>query len=118
MQRVGHLGVRSTVVMVLSALLLVCTGSFSPARQAPHPGPAVQHSAGLHLRTGPDPAAQPGTVAHRAGHAKRLDGSGPALVPARTGVPRPSYVAVARGTANDQLHATAQLPAHGRAPPV
>ncbi len=130
MQRVGHLGVRSAVVTVLSALLLVCTGSFAQAVQAPHAarstplsaGATAAQSAALHPRTEPDSAAKPGTLVvarpHRASQAHRLDGSGPALVPDRAESPRPSYGVVRRSTAADRLHPTTQVTAKGRAPPV
>ncbi len=125
MQRVGHLGVRSAVVTVLAALLLVCTGSFAQALPAPHVAPdagdATQAS-GVHQRSGPGSASRPGAVGvvrpHRVTRTPLLDGAGPGLLPDRAEPPRPSYVAVRGSTGTGRPHLTTLTTAHGRAPPA
>lgn len=125
MQRVGHLGVRSAVVTVLAALLLVCTASFAQALPAPHVAPDsgdATQAAGVHQRSGPGSATRPGAVGvvrpHRVSRTPLLDGAAPGPLPERVGPPRPSYVAVRRSAGAGRPHLTTRTTADGRAPPA
>jgi hypothetical protein len=115
MQRAGHHVVRGAVVTALSALLLVLGGPFAGAQAHV---PARTTGPGVHRTAGVDPG--PGTVpqAHRSSHLQRPDGSAPALVPDRSGAPRPTYATRAGSAHTEPVRATTRATVHGRAPPA